>query len=114
MNPSNQAKWCQTRIQALSKRHVERLEVKYCLQTKSVVFAISSLFWQKDFFKMISLFVTFACEDSKKKLPRFCGKFFQFYGEKCPQGAEDAEVSELCASAPLHPVRCPVIILHNL
>ena len=33
---------------------------------------------------------------------------FQFYAEKYLQDAEEAEVGELCGSAPLHPVRCPV------
>ena len=55
---------------------------------------------------MISLFVIFACEDSKKLLPCFRGAVFQFYVEKCPQDAEDVEDSELCGSAPPHPVRC--------
>ena len=30
--------------------------------------------------------------------------------EKCPKDAEDAEVGELCGSAPPHPVRFPVNI----
>ena len=53
-----------------------------------------------------SLFVIFACEGSKKLL---LGSNFQFYAEKCPIDLEDVEVSGLCGSAPLHPVRCPVI-----
>ena len=36
---------------------------------------------------------------------------FQFYVEKYPKDAEDAEVGELCGSAPPHPVRCPELSL---
>ena len=35
----------------------------------------------------------------------------KFYAEKCAKDAEDAEVGELCGSAPPHPVRCPDISL---
>ena len=31
---------------------------------------------------------------------------FQFYAEKSPEDAEDAEVGELCGSTPPHRVRC--------
>lgn len=44
----------------------------------------------------------------------FCFFFFLFYVEKWAEDAEDAEVSELCGSAPLHPVRCPVINLYKI
>ena len=62
---------------------------------------------------MTSFFVIFACEDSedsRKLLSHFCGAIFQFYPEKCHQDVEDAEISELCGSAPAHPVRCPDIM----
>ena len=58
---------------------------------------------------MICLFISFACDDSKKLPSHFCGASFQFYAEKCPQDVEDTEVNELCGSAPPHPVRCPPI-----
>jgi len=31
--------------------------------------------------------------------------------QKCSENAEDADVKELCGSAPPHPVRCPVYTL---
>ena len=57
---------------------------------------------------MISLFVIFVCEDSKELLCRFYGAIFQFYVQKSPEDAEDADVSDLCGPARAHPVRCPV------
>ena len=67
------------------------------------------LFWLNNFFKMINLFVIFASEDGKHLLSRLYVAIFLFCAEKCPKDAEDAEVGELCGSAPPHPVRCPVI-----
>ena len=62
----------------------------------------------KNFFKMISLFVIFVCEDSKELLCRLYGAIFQFYVQKRPEDAEDADVSDLRGPAQPHPVRCPV------
>ena len=59
----------------------------------------------KKFFKMISLFVIFVCEDSKELLCHLYGAIFQFYVQKRP---EDADVSDLRGPARPHPVRCPV------
>ena len=61
-----------------------------------------------NFFKMINLFTIFASEDGKQLLSHLYVEIFQFYAEKC---LEDAEVGELCGSAPPHPVRCPVYFL---
>jgi len=60
---------------------------------------------------MINLFAIFASEEGKQLLFGLHVVIFYFYAEKCPKDAEDAEVGELCGSAPPHPVRCPV--LHN-
>ena len=57
---------------------------------------------------MINVFAIFASEDGKQLLSCLYVAFFYFYAEKCPKDAEDAEVGELCASAPPHPLRCPV------
>ena len=67
-----------------------------------------SLFWVNNFFKMINVFAIFASEDGKQLLSHLYVAIFQFYAEKCLKDAEDAEVCELCGSAPPHPVRCPV------
>ena len=67
-----------------------------------------SLFWVNNFFKMINVLAIFASEDGNELLSCSYVAIFQFHAEKCPKGAEDAEVSELCGSAPPHPVRCPV------
>jgi len=56
---------------------------------------------------MINLFAIFASEEGKQLLFGLYVVFFYFYAEKCPKDAEDAEVGELCGSAPPHPVRCP-------
>ena len=69
----------------------------------------SSLFWVKNFFKMIDLFAIFASEHGKQLLSRLYVAIILFYAEKCPQDAEDAKVGELCGSAQPHPVRCSVI-----
>ena len=45
---------------------------------------------------MISLFVIFVCQDSKELLFRLYGAIFQFYEQKSPKDAEDADVSDLC------------------
>ena len=66
-----------------------------------------SLFWVNNFFKMINVLAIFASEGGKQLLSRLYVIIFYFYVEKCPKDAEDAEVGELCGSAPLHPVRCP-------
>ena len=66
------------------------------------------LFWVNNVFKMINLFTTFAPEDSKQLLSCLYVAILQFCAEKSPK---DAEVGELCGSAPPHPVRCPVIKL---
>ena len=58
---------------------------------------------------MIILFAIFASEDGKQLSSRLYVAIFKFYAEKCAKDAEDTEVSELCGSAPLHPVRCPVL-----
>ena len=60
-------------------------------------------------FKMISLLIIFACEDSKQLLDHLYGAIFQFYAEKCPEDAEDGDVSKLSGSTTPHPVRCPVL-----
>ena len=83
--------------------------LKIFVRTKSVVFV--AILVETPSRRSVSLI--FACEDSKKLLSCFCGGSFQFNVEKCPQGAEDAEVSELCGSAPPHPVRCPVTKSQN-
>ena len=57
---------------------------------------------------MISLFGIFVCEDSKELLCRFYGAIFQFYVQKSPEDAEDADVSDSCGPARAHSVRCPV------
>ena len=36
--------------------------------------------------------------------------FFSVLCGKCSEDAEDADFGELCRSAPLHPVRCPVTV----
>ena len=79
---------------------------KINLFTKSVIFG--AIFGRENFFKIISLFIIFVCEDSKQLLYRLYGAILQFYAEKCPEDADDADVSKLCGSAPPHPVRCPV------
>ena len=61
----------------------------------------------------LRFFFLFACEDSKKLLSCLCGAIFQFYEEKWPQDAKDAEVSELCGSASPHPVRSPAYTLEK-
>ena len=58
---------------------------------------------------MINFFAIFASADGKQLLSRYYVAIFKFYAEKCPKDAEDAEVSELCGAAPLHPVRCPAV-----
>ena len=58
---------------------------------------------------MINLFAIFASEEGKQLLFGLYVVIFYFYAEKCPKDAEDAEVGELCGSAPPYPVRCPVI-----
>ena len=59
---------------------------------------------------MINLSAIFASEDGKQTLlSHSYVAIFQFYAEKWPKDAEDAEVGELCGSAPPHPVRCLVI-----
>ena len=55
----------------------------------------SSLFWVKNFFKMINLFPIFASEVAKQLLARLFTAIFYFYVEKCPNGGEDEEVGEL-------------------
>ena len=69
----------------------------------------SSLFWVKNFFKMIDLLAIFASEHGKQLLSRLYVAISLFYAEKCPKDAEDREVGELCGSAQPHPVRCSVI-----
>ena len=39
--------------------------------------------------------------------------YFSVLCRKCSEDAEDADVRELCGSAPPHPVRCPVVFLGN-
>ena len=56
---------------------------------------------------MINLFAIFAPEDSKQLLSRFYVAIFCV--KKCPKDVEDAEVGELCRSAPPHPLRRPVV-----
>ena len=70
--------------------------------------AFSSLFWLKNFFKIIYLFAIFPSEDGKQLPSRLYVALFQFYAGKCPKDPEVAEEGELCGSTPLHPVRCPV------
>ena len=55
---------------------------------------------------MINLFDILASDDGNQFLSRLYIAIFQFYAEKCPKDAEDAEVGKLCGSAPPHPVRC--------
>ena len=57
---------------------------------------------------MINIFAIFASEEGKQLLFGLYLAIFYFYAEKCPKDAEDAEVGELCGSAPPHPVRCSV------
>ena len=75
------------------------------LFTNKNAYAFWSLFWVNNFFKMINPFAIFASDDVKQLLSRLNVTIFQFCAEKCPK---DAEVGELCGSAPPHPVRCPV------
>ena len=56
---------------------------------------------------MINLFAIFVSEDGKQLPSLLFVAIFKFYAEKCPKDAEDAEIGELCGSAPPHPVRCP-------
>ena len=77
------------------------------LDTGSTV-KTSLLLYDKNLFKMISLFVIFVCEDSKQLVSRLYGAIFQFYAVKSAEDAVDTDVWELCRSAPLHPVKCPV------
>ena len=70
-----------------------------------------SLFWVNNFFKMINLFAIFASEDGKQLLSHLNVAIYYFYAEKCLNDAEDAEVGELCGSAPPIPVRCPVSVM---
>ena len=56
---------------------------------------------------MINVLDIFASEGGKQLLSRLYIIIFYFHAEECPKDAEDAEVGELCGSAPLHPVRCP-------
>ena len=58
---------------------------------------------------MINLFTIFASEDGKQLPSHLYVAIFKFYAEKCAKDAEDTEVSELCGSAPLYFVRCPVL-----
>ena len=46
----------------------------------------SSLFWVKNFFKMIDLLAIFASEHGKQLLSRLYVAIFLFYVEKMPQG----------------------------
>ena len=48
-------------------------------------------FRKKNFFKMISLFIIFVCED-RKQLFYIYGAIFQFYTKACPEDAEDADI----------------------
>ena len=62
---------------------------------------------------MINVFAIFASEDGNQLLSCLYVAIFQFYAEKCPTDTEYAEGSELCGSAPLHPVRCTVYIMYH-
>ena len=66
----------------------------------------------KIFIKMISLFVIFVCEDSKKLLCCLYGTIFQFYVQKCPENEEDADVSDLCGPARRTTASCQMPCLH--
>jgi len=67
----------------------------------------SSIFRRKKGFKIINLFSFFVCEDGKQLLYHKYQAFFPVLCGKCSEDAEDANVRELCGSAPPHPVRCP-------
>ena len=57
---------------------------------------------------MINLLAIFASEDGKQLLSHLYVAIFSVCAEKCTKDAEDAEIGELCGSAPPHPVRCPI------
>ena len=67
-----------TSIQAITKGHVECLEVKNCSRTKREVF-VAVL--RENFFIMISLFVIFICEDRKKRLLAYMKHFSVLCGQ---------------------------------
>ena len=58
----------------------------------------------------ISLHSTFAFKVVRQLLYWQCGKIFQFCAEESSDCAKNMNVSELRGSAPLHRVRCPVVI----
>ena len=90
----------------LTRRCMERLEVKNCLQTTSV---FSSLFWLKHFFKMINLRYFHFWGWWAVAFLLICSNFLVLCG-KMPWGCGGCgSRSELCGSAPPHPVRCPAI-----
>ena len=89
----------------ITKTHMECLEVK--MFTNEVASFLHS-FRGKIFFKMPNLSGFFVCEDGKQLFIVSVKQILMFYAKKSSESADDAEVSELCGSAPPHPIRCPV------
>ena len=86
----------------ITKRCVERLEVKNCSRSKCRVFVAilgDKLCQNNQFLRNLCLWMVNSC---------LIIKYETNFSVLCGKCSQDAEVSELCGSAPLHPVRCPV------
>ena len=60
---------------------------------------------------MINLFAIFASEDGKRLLSRLYVAIVQFYGEKCPKDAEDAECANY--ADPHHHILSDALLVTN-
>ena len=86
---------------------MECLEVKNSSRAKSIIFLCC---FRKNLQNGQSLLFFFFFLDRKRLLSCLYGVIFQFYAEKCPEDAEDVEVSELNAS-PQHHIPSDALIM---